>query len=181
MYRLNIRRRWYLGMALSAIVTLGCIIYFPGQFPEQVITLPVFGFLALTIGEVLLCLMLAFGCYPNATKSTQLVPIAATLVGLCMLFGTIGNVVCSVTHLLPGGSMLVTGLVVSWVQLAIMNIGGLVATLTLYELVVLQGEEAEAAAAQAGMDFSDRIRATPSDPSKALPAEGMALTGPPAN
>jgi hypothetical protein len=141
MYRLNIRRRWYLGMALSAIATLGCIIYFPGQYPEQVITLPVFGFLALTGGELILCLLLAFGFYPNATKTTQLVPIAATLVGLCMLFGTIGNVVCSVTHLLPGSSLLMTGLVVSWVQLAIMNIGGVVAVLCLYQLEALQGEE----------------------------------------
>jgi predicted regulator of Ras-like GTPase activity (Roadblock/LC7/MglB family) len=181
MYRLNIRRRWYLGMALSAIATLGCIIYFPGQYPEQVITLPVFGFLALTFGELILCLLLAFGFYPNATKTTQFVPIAATLVGLCMLFGTIGNVVCSVTHLLPGSSLLMTGLVVSWVQLAIMNIGGVVAVLCLYQLEALQGEEAEAAAAQAGLDFSDRVRATPSDPSRALPAEGLALTGPPAN
>jgi predicted regulator of Ras-like GTPase activity (Roadblock/LC7/MglB family) len=155
--------------------------FFPGLYPDQVIALPVFGFAALTVGEILLCLLLAFGCYPSATKTQQLIPIACTLVGLSMLFGTMGNVVCPVTHLMPGAPMLVTGLVVSWIQLAIMNIGGLVGTLTLYELVVLHGEEAEAAAALAGMDFSDRVRSTPADPSKALPADGLALSGPPAN
>jgi predicted regulator of Ras-like GTPase activity (Roadblock/LC7/MglB family) len=152
MYRLSIRKKWFFCLAAVA-VSLFFIVMLPNHSPEKVFKIPVY---VLISAELLLSGMLSVLCYPSATPP-QLIMIAASLSGSIMLLGAVGNIFSPVTQALPDLQVLI-----SWVQLGIMNLGGLVSTLALYQLTPVEsvaGAEGGLASNSPDVDTSSATRA----------------------
>jgi predicted regulator of Ras-like GTPase activity (Roadblock/LC7/MglB family) len=104
---------------------LAAAFYFPQQYPERIVEIPV---LALFVGELGLALFLSLLCYENATPQ-QILKLSTAMFGLTMFVGAISNSVGQLTQMLPDYFVLV-----SWVQLIIMNTAGITSTLCFYRL-----------------------------------------------
>jgi uncharacterized protein len=172
MYQLTLRRHWYLGLLVAAL-TIGCIIVLPSQSPEKVVKVSV---IILIISEVVLSGLMAELFYNKATPS-QVITIMSTLAGSIMCFGAIGNFFSAATEALPGSEF-----VFSWVQLLIMNLGGFLSTVALYELTTVGGSENDDVVMHS---FRDRIRGHTPDPSnlsaRVVHTGGFTISGPAPN
>lgn len=112
-------------VALALFAGLASVIYLPGQYPEKIVEIPL---LALAGGEMGLALFCSLLFFENAAPS-QILKLAASMFGFEMLIGTIGNWTGQLTQMLPDSFVLV-----SWVQLIIMNTAGILCTLCLYQM-----------------------------------------------
>ncbi len=126
MYRLTINTDRVL-VFITFSAGLAAVLFFPPQFPEKVIEIP---FLALLVGEVGLALFASLLFYENA-NSKQIVKLGASMLSFAMLTGAAGNCSGQLTQMLPDSFVLV-----SWIQLIIMNIAGILSTLALYRLTM---------------------------------------------
>jgi predicted regulator of Ras-like GTPase activity (Roadblock/LC7/MglB family) len=97
----------------------------PEYFKDKVVEIPIYG---LYIGEIGLALLLSLICYENA-NSTQLLQITSIIIGFTMLYGATGNVLHNRTQFLPDNWLLI-----SWVELILMNLFGLISTMSLFRL-----------------------------------------------
>jgi len=172
MYQLTLRRHWYYGL-LIAVLTIGCIIVLPSQSPERVVKVSV---IILIIFEVVLSGLMAELFYNKATPS-QVITVTSTLAGSILCFGAIGNLFSAATEALPGSEF-----VFSWVQLLIMNLGGFLSTLALYELTTVGSDENDDPLMHS---FRDRIRGHTPDPSnssaRVVHTGGFTISGPSPN
>lgn len=141
---------------LALIVGLAATLYFPPMFADKVVEVPL---AALYLAEVGLALLAALLFYENATIS-QVVQLAAWVLGFSMAFGAAGNFTGRSTQLLPDAFVLI-----NWVQLAIMNASGMLSTLCLFRIEPLFGVKPQKAerAKQAPAE-------TPKPAAKASPA-----------
>ncbi len=124
MYRLETNPNRIL-IVLVLAAGLAAAFYFPQQYPEKIVEIPV---LALFVGELGLALFLSLLCYENATPQ-QILKLSTAMFGLTMFVGAISNSVGQLTQMLPDSFVLV-----SWVQLIIMNTAGIASTLCFYRL-----------------------------------------------
>lgn len=97
----------------------------PEYFKDKVVEIPIYG---LYIGEIGLALLLSLICYENA-NSKQLLQITSIIIGFTMLYGATGNVLHNRTQFLPDNWLLI-----SWVELILMNLFGLISTMSLFRL-----------------------------------------------
>jgi predicted regulator of Ras-like GTPase activity (Roadblock/LC7/MglB family) len=124
MYRLTIRRQWFLFVG-SLLLFLGLVIFLPSHSPDKVGKLSL---LLVLFTEILLSFGFAYLFYQSAPLP-QVIKAAATFLAVATGIGTIGNLTSQVNQPLPG-----TDVLISWIQLFIMNIGGGIATVALYEV-----------------------------------------------
>jgi predicted regulator of Ras-like GTPase activity (Roadblock/LC7/MglB family) len=123
MYKLTIRRQWFLFVG-SLLFSLGLVIWLPSHCPDKVVKLPL---LAVIVVQVLIPFGFAVLRYRSAPLS-QIIQVAFTFLGVAAGIGVIGTVTSDLNQSLG------MDVLVSWVQLGIMNIGGAAATVALYEL-----------------------------------------------
>jgi predicted regulator of Ras-like GTPase activity (Roadblock/LC7/MglB family) len=124
MYRLALRKQWFpfVGCLLLCLVL---VISVPSYSPDKVIKLPL---LLVLFGEFIIAFGVTGLVYQQAPIAEK-VKAAATLLAVSTGIGTIGNLTSQVNQLLPGSDVLI-----SWIQLVIMNLGGFFATYALYEV-----------------------------------------------
>jgi uncharacterized protein len=126
MYKLTSRRKRYL-FVLALAIFGALVVVLPSHNPDKTWTL---SFFVLILIELVLSGLFAVLFYPKANP-IQLVQIGLTISSFVVFLGGIGSIGSGVTRALPGGDI-----VISWVQLAIMNLGGVVSTLALWTLAV---------------------------------------------
>ena len=124
MYKVVLRSNLILCLLVLAAATVA-VIYIPRFYPDNVLEVPS---VALFAGEVGLSLLLALLFYESA-RTDQSMGLAANMFGFSMTIGAIGNFVCQSTQMLPDEFVMV-----SWIELAIMNLAGLIATICLFRL-----------------------------------------------
>jgi len=134
MYKLTIRRKRYL-FVLALAIFGALVVVLPSHNPDKTVKL---SFLVLILGELVLSGLLAMLFYPKANP-VQLVQIGLTVSSFVVFLGGIGSLGSNATRAMPGGDI-----VISWIQLAIMNLGGVVSTLALWTLSVAKSATAEA-------------------------------------
>jgi predicted regulator of Ras-like GTPase activity (Roadblock/LC7/MglB family) len=124
MYRVTVNKnRFFFIAALAGAVAAA--IYFPPLYPDNLVEIPT---AALFAGEAGLSLLLALLFYENANTS-QAIRLSGSILGFIMILGAVSNYVCQATQMLPESFVLV-----SWVQLISMNVGGALTTLCLFRL-----------------------------------------------
>src|SRR5579862_3202214 len=128
MYLLVIRKQIFLFIGLI-LLSLGLVVFLPSHSADKAVKLPL---LALLLGEIGLSFGVAVLCYQNAPPS-QIFKAACTVLAVATGIGTIGNLTSPVDQMMPGAEVLI-----SWIQLGIMNIGGFVTTYTLYDIQVAE-------------------------------------------
>jgi len=138
---------------LTLCIGLLLITYLPRTLPDKLVEIPL---LALFVGELGLALLVTLLFYESASP-VQVVKLAGTVVALSMSVGAWGNYISQSTQMLPESFVLI-----SWVELVIMNLVGLLSTLTLFRLDIPEEypllmrahfkEQAAAAAAAARPD-----------------------------
>jgi predicted regulator of Ras-like GTPase activity (Roadblock/LC7/MglB family) len=124
MYKVVLRSNlifFVLVLALAAVA----VIYLPQFFPDYVLEVPS---IALFAGEIGLSLLLALLVYESASTE-QAVGLSFSILGLSMFVGSICNFICQQTQMLPDDFVLI-----SWVELTIMNAAGLLGTFCLFRL-----------------------------------------------
>jgi len=123
MTRLSIRKQLFLFIGLL-LLSCGLVIFLPSHSPDKVIRL---SFIAVVFGELIISIAVAYLCFQSAPV-LQIIQAAATFLALSYGIGTVGNLTSQVNQPLGGADILI-----SWIQLGIMNIGGLIGTYALYE------------------------------------------------
>lgn len=124
MYRLTIRRQYFFFVG-SLLLCLGLVIFLPSHSPDKVLKSPL---LLILIIEIAVSFGLAAFCYQNA-PIRQIIKAGMTFLAVTTGIGLVGNLTSQVNQPLPGIEVLI-----SWIQLVIMNIGGALCTLALYEV-----------------------------------------------
>lgn len=116
---------------ISALAAgIAAVIYLPQVYPGQMVEIPLS---ALYVGEVGLALLCTLLFYENASPA-QVIKLTSWVLGFSMLVGAIGNFVGQTTQFMPEDQVLV-----SWIELLIMNAAGLLSTLTLFQLLSPDG------------------------------------------
>jgi uncharacterized protein len=98
--------------------------FVPPMFADKLVDIPAF---ALLPAEIALVIMLSVLFFENATPP-ELLRLAFTMLALTMFLGGMGNVVGKTSQTLPDQTLLL-----NWVQLICMNIGGLITTIAFYQ------------------------------------------------
>jgi predicted regulator of Ras-like GTPase activity (Roadblock/LC7/MglB family) len=131
MFRLALRKQWFPFVG-SLLLCLVLVISLPSYSPDKVVRLPSF---LILIGELLLAFGITGLCYQTVPLPEKL-KAAVTFLAVSTAIGAIGNMTSQVNQVLPGGDVLI-----SWIQLGIMNIGGFFATFSLYEVAHASGHD----------------------------------------
>ena len=115
--------------ALTLAAAVAAVICLPQLYPDLMVELPLIAFYA---GECGLALLLALLFYENASTD-QAIQISGGIIGFTMVVGVVGNLwggfTGQSTRMLPESFVLI-----NWVQLGVMNVAGVVATLTILKL-----------------------------------------------
>jgi predicted regulator of Ras-like GTPase activity (Roadblock/LC7/MglB family) len=98
--------------------------FVPPMFAEKLVDIPAF---ALFPAEIALVMMLSVLFFENATP-TELLRLAFTMLACTMFLGGMGNIYGKTSQTLPDQTLLL-----NWIQLICMNVGGLVATIAFYQ------------------------------------------------
>src|SRR3954464_3561408 len=122
MYKLS-RRSNLIPFAALLALAAGVCMFVPTMFADKLLDLPAF---ALFPAEIALVMMLSVLVFENATP-TELLRLAFTMLAFTMFLGGMGNVYGKTSQTLPDQTLLL-----NWIQLICMNVGGLVATIALY-------------------------------------------------
>lgn len=154
----------------------------PQLYPDFVIELPLLAFYA---GECGLALLLALLFYENASTD-QAVQISGGIIGFTMVVGVIGNLwggfTGQSTRMLPDSFVLI-----NWVQLAVMNVAGVVATLSILKLELKDQykfvvgtivKEAEAVRRVTPQDVTAKVPEGPPEEAQEFVAPGESIVDP---
>ena len=95
----------------------------PPMFADQIIEVPAF---VVIPAEIAVALIMSVLLFENSSPA-ELVRISLMMIGFIMAIGTFGNVMTRTTQGMPDGTFLL-----NWVQLAIMNVGGILSTVGYY-------------------------------------------------
>ncbi|MBX9880265.1 MAG: roadblock/LC7 domain-containing protein [Candidatus Obscuribacterales bacterium] len=114
---------------LTLAAAIAGVIFLPQLYPDFVVELPLIAFYA---GECGLALLLALLFYENASTD-QAVQISGGIIGFTMAVGVVGNLwggfTGQSTRMLPE-----TFVLINWVQLGVMNVAGVLATVSILKL-----------------------------------------------
>ncbi len=128
MYKISFHPNTTLFVLTLAAAVAG-VIFLPQLYPDFVVELPLIAFYA---GECGLALLLALLFYENASTD-QAIQISGGIIGFTMVVGVVGNVwggfTGQSTRMLPE-----TFVLINWVQLGVMNVAGVLATLSILKL-----------------------------------------------
>lgn len=95
----------------------------PPMFADQIIEVPAF---VVVPAEVAIAIIMSVLLFENASPP-ELVRISLMMIGFIMATGTFGNIMTRTTQGMPDGTLLL-----NWVQLAIMNVAGILSTVGYY-------------------------------------------------
>jgi predicted regulator of Ras-like GTPase activity (Roadblock/LC7/MglB family) len=123
MYKLS-RRKNLIPFGVLLAVGAGACMFVPPMFNDKLLDVPAF---ALFPAEIALVMMLSVLVFENATP-VELLKLAFTMLAMTMFLGGMGNVWGKSSQTLPDQTLLL-----NWVQLICMNVGGLIATVALYQ------------------------------------------------
>ena len=123
MYKLS-RRKNLIPFGVLLLVGAGVCMFVPPMFNDKLLDVPAF---ALFPAEIALVMMLSVLVFENATP-VELLRLAFTMLAMTMFLGGVGNVWGKSSQTLPDQTLLL-----NWVQLICMNIGGLIGTVALYQ------------------------------------------------
>lgn len=126
MYKVTLQQKNWVLFIFALSAAIAAVSYVPHTYAEQMVEIPV---MALYIGQAGLALLLTLLCYENASISES-IKLAACMFGIALAVGAAGNFFGQTTQFLPESIVLI-----NWVQLLIMTLSGLIATLTLFKLV----------------------------------------------
>jgi predicted regulator of Ras-like GTPase activity (Roadblock/LC7/MglB family) len=124
MYKLVLNpNRILIVLALAA--GLAAVFYFPPRYPDKFVEIPL---VAIFVGEMGLALFASLIFFENANPM-QIISLASSMLGISMMVGAVGNWSGQLTQMLPDSFVMV-----SWVQLVIMNASGVLGMLSMYRL-----------------------------------------------
>lgn len=95
----------------------------PPMFADQIVEVPAF---VVIPAEVAISLIMSVLLFENASPA-DIARISMMMIGFIMAIGTFGNVMTRTTQGMPDGNLLL-----NWVQLAIMNVAGILSTVGYY-------------------------------------------------
>ena len=124
MYKLAIRRQRFFFLG-TLLLCFGLVIFLPSHTADKVVKMPL---LALLLAEIVIAAAFSSFCY-RRTPAYEIIKAATIFLAICFAVGTIGNLTLQIYQPLSSGEVLI-----SLIQLVIMNIGGFASTYALCEL-----------------------------------------------